>query len=338
MDCARAAPRLRLKETPLSFCQFSAHKSYGQPTMAVNELDTTSNTIDTPPSTPPLPQTPHILLIDAFDSFTNNLASLLQETTGASICIVKITIEPNEFQCLLKHTDAVVVSPGPGTPTNPNDVGIIDMLWTLADEDLLPVLGVCLGFQSLALAFGGKIERLTEPRHGIVSEIIHSDTSIFSGVEVINATRYHSLQANISHDIQVLKAVKQPGDLWKSTPQSPELEPLAWTFDKDNGAVLMAIKHASKPFWGVQYHPESICTTSDSTKVIVNWWKEVGEWNSQRRRVPLRTCPPVAQGEFPTGKHQRKPSLPSSGKTQGTFSQVPERVLYNLRYHFERHV
>jgi para-aminobenzoate synthetase len=261
----------------------------------------TSNTLEAPRR---VSQTPHIILIDAFDSFTNNLASLLQETTGATTCIVKITTVPSELLCLLKHADAVVVSPGPGTPMNPVDVGIIDMLWTLSNEDLLPVLGVCLGFQSLALAFGGTIERLKEPKHGIVSEIIHSDTSIFSEVDVIEATRYHSLHANIGHDIQVLKGVKKPGDLWKPTSQAPELEPLAWTFDKDNGAVLMATKHVNKPFWGVQYHPESICTSTQSTQVIRNWWEEVNKWNSSRRRLPVCAYASVAELGFPVGKCQ----------------------------------
>ncbi|KAI9772852.1 MAG: para-aminobenzoate synthase, (PABA) [Geoglossum simile] len=295
--------------------------------MAAHKPNTTNNSIEMAPSAMGLSRTPHILLIDAFDSFTNNLASLLHETTGASMCIVKITIEPSKLLHLLKQADAVVVSPGPGTPANPADVGIINMLWTLSDEYLLPVLGVCLGFQSLALAFGGKIEKLKEPKHGIVSEIIHSDTSIFSGVDVINATRYHSLHANIGHDIQVLKAVGQPGDLWKSTSLSPQLEPLAWTFDKDNGAVLMATKHTSKPFWGVQYHPESICTGSDSTKVIHNWWKEVGEWNLKRQRVPVRVCTPVAQDGFPIGRHQRKRSSPSDLETKGAVIQSPTEIL-----------
>ncbi|KAI9786955.1 MAG: para-aminobenzoate synthase, (PABA) [Geoglossum umbratile] len=295
--------------------------------MAANALNATSNSIGMAPSVLDPPRTPHILLIDAFDSFTNNLASLLCETTGASMCIVKITTEPSELLCLLKQADAVVVSPGPGTPVNPEDVGIIDMLWTLSDELLLPVLGVCLGFQSLALAFGGKIERLKEPKHGIVSEIIHSDMSIFSEVEDINATRYHSLHANIGHDIQVLKAVKQPKDLWESTSQAPELEPLAWTFDADNGAVLMATKHASKPFWGLQYHPESICTGSDSTKVIRNWWKEVGEWNSKRHRAPVCACTSAAGGGTPAGKYQGKTPLATSLNPQEASVQPSAEVL-----------
>jgi para-aminobenzoate synthetase len=305
--------------------------------MAANKVNATSNSVEMP-GAPGLPRTPHILLIDAFDSFTNNLASLLQETTGASICIVKITTEPDKLLQLLRQADAVVVSPGPGTPANPGDVGVINMLWALSDEHLLPVLGVCLGFQSLALAFGAKIERLKEPRHGIVSEIVHSDTSIYSGVEVINATRYHSLHVNIGHDIQVLKAVEQPGDLWKPTSRSPELEPLAWTFDKDNGAVLMATKHTKKPFWGVQYHPESICTGSDSTRVICNWWKEAGEWNSKRRRVPVRVSTSAAQGEFPVCRHQQRRSLPGSLEAEGAVTQSRTEVLHNLGRNCERHV
>lgn len=249
--------------------------------------------------------------MDAYDSFSNNIVSQVERSLDADV--VSIRIDDPTFFCAgnndknstfvkyLKAFDGVIAGPGPGWANNERDVGLMQELWKLGDENLVPVMGICLGFQSLTLAFGAETERLVEPRHGLVAEILHKGKSIFTGVDQLLATQYHSLQANIGHPIQTKRAVSYPGELWESTEKCPELEPLAWDFDnRKNGAVLMAVKHISKPFYGVQFHPESICTNNEGTRIIQNWWAEAIAWNRRRRidtSAPITTSTPVMKKE-----------------------------------------
>jgi para-aminobenzoate synthetase len=221
----------------------------------------------------------HILLLDAYDSFSNNLASLLETTTLATVHVYQIDAPiPSSFKEFLSKFDAVVVGPGPGTPSNPSDIGIVNQLWTLSDEDLIPVFGVCLGFQSLCFAHGAEIKRLHRPKHGIVSNLIHSGLDLFESIDDTTVTRYHSLYADLGH---------APRFSPSYTPSSkvPSIEPLAWCHDTENGDVLMAGKHRTKPFWGVQYHPESICAGRDGERIIRNWWRKAVAWNEVYRRT-----------------------------------------------------
>ncbi|KAF2471269.1 para-aminobenzoate synthase [Lindgomyces ingoldianus] len=233
-----------------------------------------------------------ILYLDAYDSFSNNIVALVEQCIDVKVVTIRIddprfTKAPIEFVDYLKNFDAVIAGPGPGSATNEGDVGIMQELWRLDDADLLPVLGICLGFQSLATAFSAKVHRLSEPRHGIISEVLHKRQSIFRGVDQILATQYHSLQVNIEHSIQTKRAVRYPAELWKATRKCPKLEPLAWDFDsKLNGAVLMATRHSEKPFWGVQFHPESICTNSEGIRIVQNWWVEAQTWIQERFTTP----------------------------------------------------
>ncbi|KAI4188742.1 MAG: hypothetical protein L6R41_001932 [Letrouitia leprolyta] len=228
--------------------------------------------------------TPRILFIDAYDSFSNNIISLLEsKIPGVDIFAIKIDDVIPNFGLFLRHFDAVVAGPGPGHPENENDVGLIAELWKLSDADVLPVLGICLGFQSLVATFGGTIRRLPAPRHGIVRRVTHYDSSIFKGVGCIAPVQYHSLHAEVNPDAEASQT-------------SSRLEPLAWDLKEDNDAsvqimehesnpcqILMAVKHRDKPFYGTQFHPESICSDEGCQKIVENWWLEAQQWNKQCR-------------------------------------------------------
>jgi anthranilate synthase/aminodeoxychorismate synthase-like glutamine amidotransferase len=175
---------------------------------------------------------PRVLLIDNYDSFTYNLYQYLCEL-GADVTVFRndaITID--EVRRLAP--DLIVISPGPGVP---RDAGIsIDLVRALAPR--VPILGVCLGHQAIAEAFGGVITRAPELMHGKASDIHHDGCGVFEGLpSPFSAIRYHSLCA------------------------APEAVPdsLEVTARSASG-VIMAVRHRQYPVFGVQFHPESILT------------------------------------------------------------------------------
>ncbi|KAI7283943.1 para-aminobenzoate synthase [Hortaea werneckii] len=223
-----------------------------------------------------------ILFIDAYDSFSNNITTLLKDNLPVTVESIHIddprfVFNDDAFQNFLNKFDAVVAGPGPGHPANREDVGLIAKLWDLPEGKVLPVLGICLGFQSLALAHGGYVERLREPRHGLVTPLTRGPGSLFGpdkGEQRV--TQYHSLHARLSDMPNALDSGLL--NLWDAR---GELFPTAWDLsDSRNGPILMAIRHRSKPFCGVQYHPESICSTGGS-ELVCNWWREVCQWSLQ---------------------------------------------------------
>lgn len=170
-----------------------------------------------------------------------------------------------ELRSILCYFSAVVVGPGPGSPTNDKDIGVVKYLWKLNEEDILPVFGVCLGLQSLVVEFGGRIRRLNVVKHGQISRVNHDGRGIFEGVGKVEAVRYHSLHVEM--------------------PLSDDLEALAWADDgKENGKVVMAARHRTKPFWAVQYHPESVRTQGGGEGVLQNFWCLATEWTSNHHR------------------------------------------------------
>jgi para-aminobenzoate synthetase len=234
---------------------------------------------------------PHLLFLDAYDSFSNNIINLLQQDLNATVEVIKIDDKrfakshDASFHAFLGRFDAVVAGPGPGDPRNLHDLGLIAKLWNLPDEVCLPVLGICLGFQSLALAFGGTAGRLHQPRHGLVTEVFHQGQSLFKDIGLLMATQYHSLHAKLGHTVD-----KKSAELWKVTSSCPDIVPLAWDLsDEQNGPILMGIRHLSKPFYGVQYHPESICTSSAGAQIIHNWWSEALAWTIDRAAAIQKT-------------------------------------------------
>ncbi len=174
-----------------------------------------------------------IIVIDNYDSFTYNLVQYLGEL-GADLSIYR-NDEISVSAVGKKKPDAIVVSPGPCTP---NEAGIsMDVIRTYSGQ--IPILGVCLGHQSLGQVFGGDVVRAKRIMHGKISEVHHSKDPLFQSVpNPFPATRYHSLLVKKSTLPSVLKIT-------------------AWT---DRGEI-MGLKHRSHPTWGVQFHPESIMTT-----------------------------------------------------------------------------
>ena len=238
---------------------------------------------------------PHLLFLDAYDSFSNNIINLLQQDLNATVEVIKIDDKrfakkfakshDASFHAFLGRFDAVVAGPGPGDPRNQHDLGLIGKLWNLPEGVCIPVLGICLGFQSLALAFGGTADRLHQPRHGLVTEVSHQGKSLFKDISLLMATQYHSLHAKLGHTVD-----KQSPELWKATSSCPDIVPLAWDLsDEQNGPILMGIKHMDKPFFGVQYHPESICTSSAGAQIIHNWWSEALAWTIDRAARTRKT-------------------------------------------------
>ncbi|PZO22414.1 MAG: aminodeoxychorismate/anthranilate synthase component II [Leptolyngbya foveolarum] len=182
-----------------------------------------------------------ILVIDNYDSFTYNLVQYLGEL-GQTMSVAKdIEVYRNDQITLeeikAKKPDGIVISPGPGTP---DDAGVsLDIIEHLGPQ--MPILGVCLGHQSIGQVFGGKIVSAPELMHGKTSPVSHKNTGVFEGLaEPLTATRYHSLVID------------------KDT--CPDvLEITAWVAD----GTIMGVRHRDYPhIEGVQFHPESILTES----------------------------------------------------------------------------
>jgi anthranilate synthase component 2 len=173
-----------------------------------------------------------LLLIDNYDSFTYNLFHYLGQL-GAEV-VVKRNDEISAADALAMKPEAVVLSPGPCTP---NEAGICLELIEKANGTL-PILGVCLGHQSIGQVYGGKIVRAPVPMHGKLSRIHHTGRSVFRGLNNdFVATRYHSL---------TIAPETMPADL--------EVTAVA-----DDG-VIMGVMHKTHPVHGVQFHPESIAS------------------------------------------------------------------------------
>jgi para-aminobenzoate synthetase len=173
------------------------------------------------------------LLIDNYDSFTYNLFQLLAEANGDEPIVVRNDeAEWSELERL--EFDNIVVSPGPGSPDHEGDFGVCA---EAIRDARVPVLGVCLGHQGMTWVHGGKVLPAPEVMHGRLSAVLHDGSPLFAGIpREFQAVRYHSLCVE--------------------APLPDELEAIARTSD----GVVMAIAHRSRPQWGVQFHPESICT------------------------------------------------------------------------------
>ena len=174
-----------------------------------------------------------ILVIDNYDSFTFNLVHYLLEL-GAETQVVR-NDALTAAEAIAMQPQAVLLSPGPCTP---NEAGIcLDLIAAAADANL-PLLGVCLGHQSLGQAFGGTVVRAPQVMHGKTSAITHDSTGVFQGLpSPFQATRYHSLIVR-EDDLPACFAVNA----------------------RSADGIIMGMRHRELPLHGVQFHPESIAT------------------------------------------------------------------------------
>ena len=208
-----------------------------------------------------------VVVVDNRDSFVHTLAAYVTDL-GADVDMHPA--RDMHTAVALRGADAVLVSPGPGHPA---DAGVsIDVVHAARARDI-PLLGVCLGHQALAVAFGARVTRAPELLHGITSGIRHNGRGVFAGLPAgFSATRYHSLAVDPS-----------------SVPD--ELEVTART----GSGVIMGLAHRSAPLVGVQFHPESILTEGGHA-LLGNWLEDAGLRGAARmgRRLhPRRSQDPL---------------------------------------------
>ncbi len=193
------------------------------------------------------------LLLDNYDSFTFNLFQLLAEVNGEAPIVLK-NDERSWSEIQSMEFDNIVISPGPGRPGIDRDLGVCRQ--AILDSEV-PLLGVCLGHQGLAHAYGGSIDMAPEAVHGRVSEIIHNGSALFREIpQRFKAVRYHSLFI---------------------AERSSQLKTTAWTSDR----IPMAVEHRRLPLWGVQFHPESI-GTEYGRQLLINF-RQLTLDNGRRR-------------------------------------------------------
>ncbi|MEU9285873.1 aminodeoxychorismate synthase component I [Streptomyces sp. NPDC048275] len=216
------------------------------------------------------------LLIDNYDSYTYNLFQLIAEVNGEEPVVILNDAPPDRIPDLatLREFDNVVVSPGPGHPAATRDFGISARVIA---ESAIPVLGVCLGHQGIALGEQGRVTPAPEPRHGHLSTIRHDERDLFQGLpQNFTAVRYHSL------------SVPEP------LPET--LEATAWAED----GVLMGLRHRTRPLWGVQFHPESVLTDYGH-RMLMNFRNLTAERARKPRTKNTAVTPSAAAIPRPAG-------------------------------------
>jgi len=189
-----------------------------------------------------------VLVVDNYDSFVFNLVHYLAQL-GAEV-VVRRNDELAAVDPLDLRVDGVLLSPGPGRP---EDAGVcVDLVRAVGEQ--LPVFGVCLGHQAIAVAYGGTVERAPELLHGKTSEVHHGGAGVLAGLpDPFTATRYHSLavvEDSIPHELEVTA--------------------------RTAGGVVMALRHRGLPLEGVQFHPESVLTEGGH-QLLANWLLGCGD-------------------------------------------------------------
>ena len=191
-----------------------------------------------------------ILVLDNYDSFVYTLNGYLQQLGAETEVLRNDVVTEAELPDLLAKYDAVLISPGPGTPA---DAGLSVPTVKLALKSGQPVFGVCLGHQAIAEAMGATVTSAEELMHGKTSQVFHDDSLVYRDVpEPFTATRYHSL-AVVDSTV--------PEDLVVTS--------------KTAGGVIMGLQHKTLPIYGVQFHPESVLTQG-GYQMLGNWLESLG--------------------------------------------------------------
>ncbi len=191
-----------------------------------------------------------ILVLDNYDSFVYTLNGYLQQLGAQTEVLRNDVVSEGELPELLAKYDAVLISPGPGTPF---DAGLSIPTVKLALKSGQPIFGVCLGHQAIAEAMGATVRGAEELMHGKTSQVFHDGSLIYKDVpEPFTATRYHSL---------AVVAETVPEDLIVTS--------------KTQGGVIMGLQHKSLPIYGVQFHPESVLTQG-GYQMLGNWLESIG--------------------------------------------------------------
>lgn len=192
-----------------------------------------------------------VLVVDNHDSFVHTLVGYLREL-GADVTLIEAdATDAVQFEGMLPAFDALLLSPGPGTPA---DAGVSIDAVRLATRMRVPLLGVCLGHQVIGAAFGTAVSEAPELMHGMVSRVTHDGSALFAGIpSPFDAGRYHSL---------ALAESALPPDV-------------VVTARTDSGTV-MALAHTRLPILGVQFHPESVLTEG-GYRLLANWLELCGD-------------------------------------------------------------
>ena len=209
------------------------------------------------------------LLIDNYDSFTFNLFQLIAQVNGNEPIVIKN--DQLAWDDLKNYRfDNIVISPGPGRPQNHRDFGVSRDAILFATA---PILGVCIGHQGIGDAFGAAVALAPEPMHGRVAQVYHRGDPLLAGVpSPFSAVRYHSLC--------VMPSIDAP------------LTAIAWTAD----GVVMGLRHEDRPIWGIQFHPESICSDYGH-RILANFrdlshsFKQTHKRHSQPSSPPAKSAP-----------------------------------------------
>ena len=202
-----------------------------------------------------------VLVLDNYDSFVYTLNGYLQQLGAETEVLRNDVVSESELGELISRFDAVLISPGPGTPA---DAGLSIATVKYALEHDVPVFGVCLGHQAIAEALGATVSQAEELMHGKTSLVEHDSSLIYKDVpQPFTATRYHSL-AVVDSTV--------PAELIVTS--------------RTAGGVIMGLQHASKQIYGVQFHPESVLTQG-GYQMLGNWLESIGLTGAAERAKSL---------------------------------------------------
>jgi para-aminobenzoate synthetase component 2 len=202
-----------------------------------------------------------VLVLDNYDSFVYTLNGYLQQLGAETEVLRNDAVSESELGALISRFDAVLISPGPGTPA---DAGLSIATVRYALENNVPVFGVCLGHQAIAEALGATVSQAEELMHGKTSLVEHDSSLIYRDVpQPFTATRYHSLAVVASTVPDTLIVTSRTA-----------------------GGVIMGLQHTSKRIYGVQFHPESVLTQG-GYQMLGNWLESIGLAGAAERAKSL---------------------------------------------------